>query len=115
MSLSRYEGYLLIDNRESPGVSREQVSIAGAPFVPAGMMYESAVYTCSHCQRGVVMNPDRSRERGFCRGCNHVICDSCATVMAVTLQCVPFKKIIDDAQEAAYAAQQRGSTIISGS
>lgn len=106
MSLSRYEGYLLVDNRESPGVSKEFASTTGALAVGRSTLYESATYTCSHCQRLVIMNPTRGRERGFCRHCSHVICDGCATHLAKTLVCVPFKKILDDAHEAAIKAER---------
>lgn len=110
-----HEGYLLIDHRENPGVSREFVAASGqvsAVPVGANTLFECATVTCSHCQQVVALNPDRSRSRGYCRKCDHYICDRCTAVMAQTLECVPFRKIIDDAQEAA----ERGisSTIILG-
>jgi hypothetical protein len=111
VSLRRHEGYLLIDNRESPGVPVELAAGAGALCVGKSTLYESATYTCSHCQRIVVMNPTRDRERGFCRKCNHVICDGCTTALQQTMQCIPFAKILDDAQEAAIKAS---SIIIPG-
>jgi hypothetical protein len=105
MSTKRsHEGYLLIDHRETPGVTEEFVQQTGqVDAVPVGKnsLFESATITCSHCQRVVVLNPDRSRSRGYCRKCDHYICDACTTVMAQTLECVPFRKILDDAQESA--------------
>lgn len=36
-----------------------------------------ATLSCRHCGTHVVINPDRERERGFCRLCNRYICDHC--------------------------------------
>jgi hypothetical protein len=64
-------------------------------------MRESATYTCTHCHAVVVMNPIRTRERGYCRKCSAHICDTCAATMARTLECVPLERIIDEVLEAA--------------
>ncbi len=61
------EGYLFIDHRASPGTIS----------VPEGKLFEGATITCSHCQRMVVLNHDRTRERGYCPHCDHYICDQC--------------------------------------
>jgi hypothetical protein len=82
------ESYLMIDNRCSGG----------------GVM-EAATFTCSHCQRVVVMNPDRTRERGYCRKCDHLICDECVQTMFETLTCVPIAKVFDELQEGALRGQ----------
>lgn len=79
-------GYLMIDNRIADG--------------PRGL-FESATYTCNHCNAIVVKNPDRTRERHVCRGCNSVICDVCAEIRATTLQCVTMDQRIDEALTAA--------------
>lgn len=100
-SLRRHEGYLLIDHRDSPGVSAELARPIGAPVV-GSTMFESATITCSHCQTVVILNPDRSRERGYCRKCDHYICDKCTRIMAQTLECRPFKQILDEAEKAAH-------------
>ena len=91
----RLEGYLLIDNRNSPGVSAEFIHQSGvdAPIVPAGTLFESATITCSHCQAIVVLNPNRTRERGYCAKCDHYVCDS----PACNRECVPFQRILEDA------------------
>jgi hypothetical protein len=112
-SKRRLEGEVLIDHRDSPGSNPQLAHALGLPHVPGGARYESAVVTCSHCQRQIVLNPDRSRERGYCRKCDRYICDRCTTIMAQTLECVPFKKVLDEAQEAAFRAEQSGSPIIS--
>ena len=83
-SLRDQEGYLIIDHRASPGM----------PGLPP--LLEAPTYTCRHCQRIVVMNPDRKRERAFCRGCNHRICDPCAAIKAQTLTCRTFDQVADE-------------------
>ena len=87
------EGYLLIDNRYSPGVSEELIRSTGkdAPIVAPGQTFESATVTCAHCNRIVILNPDRTRPRGYCAKCDHYVCDNpgCA------LECIPFAKILD--------------------
>lgn len=90
--MSKKEGYLLIDNRESPGVSEGLIHQSGkdAPFVRAGQMFESATVSCSHCQRIVILNPDRTRPRGYCRKCDAYICDS----PGCNAECNPFEKVI---------------------
>jgi ribosomal protein S27AE len=103
------EGYLLIDNRESPGVSPELVHQAGkageTPIVTAGQLFESATITCAHCNAVVILNPHRTRPRNYCAKCDHYVCDkpSCA------LECRPFKKVLDELYEQAVrAAEQKG-------
>jgi hypothetical protein len=81
------EGYLLIDNR-----------CAGEGMIEAG------TYTCAHCERIVIKNYARLRERYSCKKCNRHICDNCAAVMARTLECVPMAKIVDDVLNAAVKA-----------
>jgi uncharacterized paraquat-inducible protein A len=74
------EGWLMIDNRAS-----------------GEGMVESATITCSHCQTVVVLNPLRTRERGYCRKCDHYICDN----PACHFECVPINKVFDDLQQLA--------------
>lgn len=89
-SKRRHEGYLLIDNR------------------CAGLgMTEVATYTCSHCDAVVVMNPLRTRERGYCRGCDKYICDNCTAIRARTLECRPMQKVIDEVLTAAEKANNK--------
>jgi hypothetical protein len=75
------EGWLMIDNRA-----------AGEGMV------EMATSTCSHCQRVVILNPDRTRARGFCRKCNHYVCDN----PTCNIECVPMEKVFDTLQERAF-------------
>jgi hypothetical protein len=94
-SLRSHEGYLLIDHRNSPGVPDAIVQPLGLPLGAGRGVFEAATYTCKHCQRIVVMNPDRKRERAYCRGCDHLICDPCGAERARTLQCRTFEQVID--------------------
>jgi hypothetical protein len=91
------EGYVEVDHRHSPGISAEQAASVGSKLVvPAGTVFKSATITCSHCQRVVVLNPNRSRGRGYCRNCDHAICDRCALLMKLGHPCKPFAKLIED-------------------
>jgi hypothetical protein len=78
-SKRRHEGHLLIDNRCSG----------------QGMM-ESATITCSHCHRILVINPLRTRSRGYCPKCDHYVCDECeAARVASGGECVTFHARMD--------------------
>lgn len=72
------EGYLIIDHQNAPGVPGG---------IAAGQVFETATRLCSHCQRIIVMNPLRQRERARCTKCHTYICDTCAVVR----ECRPFK------------------------
>lgn len=100
-SLRNHEGYLLIDNRFNQGVPDEVMVSQGLPAGAGKGLFESATFTCSHCNAVVILNPKRTRERGFCRKCSQCICDICTTRMALTLECKPMAQIIDEALEAA--------------
>ena len=52
------EGWLLTDNRASGGLKLELPTI-----------------TCVHCNCVVVLNPERRRERNWCRKCDAYVCD----------------------------------------
>ena len=93
------EGYLLIDHRAGPGLN--------CCGLGAGTVFESAIVTCSHCQRGIVLNPSRTRERAYCPNCDHYICDNCEAVRAQT-GCKTFKQVMDEVCEAAIKESQHG-------
>jgi hypothetical protein len=76
-------GWLLLDNRNAP-----------LPGRPA--LFEADTYTCTHCQRVVVMNPERKRERYKCRGCDHHICDGCAALRTEGGACRTFSQVADE-------------------
>ena len=71
------EGYFMSDHRAAPAVEDAVVLAAGLPAGAGRGLFEAPTYTCSHCQVVVIVNPKRNRERAYCRGCDHMICDSC--------------------------------------
>ena len=97
------EGYLLIDHSDSPGVTAEFVQ-RRAPVVGAGQKYESGTITCLHCNAIVILNPMRTRPRGFCRRCDGYVCDNpwCNS------ECRPFKQLLDLEQERAFKEMTNG-------
>jgi hypothetical protein len=94
-----HEGYLLIDHRNSPGLTPDLVGHDGSrtPIVGKGQLYESATITCAHCQVIVILNPLRTRARGYCQKCDAYICDRPACHLA----CTPFEAVIDEILNAA--------------
>jgi hypothetical protein len=113
-SLKRHEGYLLIDNSAGPGLSEADIDPAwraagkAVHAVPEGKKHEAATITCHHCQAVVILNPARTRERPYCPKCDHYICDTCESRRALTRECVPFKKVLDELQEQNARLEQLG-------
>lgn len=98
-SLKQHAGYLIIDHSDSPGVTVADVAhVPGAVAVAAGHMFEADVLTCSHCERGILLNPARVRARGYCPKCDHYVCDSCHAIRVKTGACVPMRKVLDQVQ-----------------
>lgn len=96
-SLQRHEGYLLIDHRNSPGVPAD-VMIAQGIAPEAGRqdsIFETSTFTCSHCETVVVMNPKRTRSRGYCSKCDHYVCDECEAKRFASGVCLPFKAMVE--------------------
>ena len=90
------EGILMIDHRAGDGIGPR-----GSPLA-AGRLFEAPPYCCSHCQRVVVINPDRIRERGYCPKCDRRVCDECEAARAASGGvCRPFAQIADEALERA--------------
>lgn len=95
------EGYLIIDNRHAPVPKHQTHQFAGAGV--SGVM-EAPVLTCSHCHRQMIVQPLRTRERPYCRKCDHYICDDCALVAKLNGgECAPMTAVLDRQQEAALA------------
>ncbi len=90
-SLTRHEGVLLRDDRCS-----------------GGRLVEQAIATCSHCQRGVVMNPQRVRARAWCPKCDAYVCDWCEAERARTGTCRPMAQVFDELQNEAVLALGKG-------
>lgn len=78
-SKRKFEGLLVVDHRESPGITHEQARGMG-PAVGKGQRLETPTYNCVHCQRVVVMNPLRTRARVFCQKCDDYVCDECEAI-----------------------------------
>jgi hypothetical protein len=98
-SLRSGAGYLVVDHSNSPGLTLEDVAhVPGAIAVGAGRKMERDVMNCSHCQRAIVLQPLRVRDRGYCPKCNHYICDGCETIRVRTGACVPFVRLADIVQ-----------------
>lgn len=101
------EGYLEIDHRESPGISRELAAQVGHGTIPveAGKRLQAATYNCPYCEALVVRNPSRERERAYCRKLDRYICDDCDLKRKLGVELKPMKQIIDELQNAAAKGQ----------
>ena len=53
------KGYMMVDDRAS-----------------GGQFQEMSTMTCAHCGTVVVLNPMRTRERGYCGKCHAYVCDN---------------------------------------
>jgi hypothetical protein len=92
------EGYVLIDHRNSPGISQEFIvaNNLDAPAVGAGQMFESAIAVCHACGGDIILNPNRTRAREWCMEHDAYLCDRCALTRKLTGSCVPLKKRLFD-------------------
>ncbi len=86
--LPRGLGYYELDHRATP-----------APLPPGLRHFEADTYTWSHCQRVVVLNLARIRERYKCKGCSHHICDECAAKAYQGAACQTWAQYIESLQE----------------
>src|SRR5690242_8179411 len=93
-----HEGYLMIDHSNSPGISAREINLIDTdlPVNIGRVMFEAPTYTCSHCNRVVVLNPLRTRERGYCAKCDHYVCDLCNATRIATGVCKTVKQVIDE-------------------
>lgn len=95
------ENYFMMDHRQSAPVPDDLLRKAGLPAGAGRGLFEVASYSCNHCQRQVIMNPARTSNPDYCRGCDSYLCKRCAAIKSVTLECKPFSRIIDDVLTAA--------------
>lgn len=101
-SARRPEGYILVDHRESPGISQEDVAPGYVGLlVGKGQKFESGFVCCSHCQSEIILNPLRTRDRGYCPKCDRYICDSCAAELHRLGVCRTWAQVVDEIYEAA--------------
>lgn len=116
-SLKRHEGWLMVDHRSGPGLTEEQARMCGydPKHVREGKVYEAATLTCAHCGNSwngcgtsvVVKNPLRTREREYCRLCDHYICDFCGIERQQTgYTHVSFKEKMDVEHEKAVIVEK---------
>ena len=99
----------MIDNRASYAPVPDEIMVKdGLPIGSGQGLFETPTYTCSHCQYVVVMNPQRTREREYCRGCDSYICDGCGLLKKQGTPCKTFAQIIDEHLTAA----ERGTSLI---
>jgi hypothetical protein len=96
-SKRRYEGYAEIDHRESPGITPEfmRKNHLEMPAVPGGQILKTAFVVCHCCLRDIILNPDRSRERGYCSKHDAYLCDDCGAAQKAGAVCIPFKQRFD--------------------
>lgn len=95
----RHEAYLLIDHRNSPGITPEFLrrNRIDGPAVGAGVTFESAVTVCHGCQGDIVLNPNRTRERAWCMKHDAYLCDNCNARRAASGgSCVPLQQKMDE-------------------
>jgi hypothetical protein len=93
------EGYFMLDHRASPGLTEFHTWDAELPPGCGSGLFEAPTYTCSHCIRVVVIEPKRTRDRGFCFKCHHQVCDECEEIRIRTGECVPFRQLAEESLE----------------
>jgi hypothetical protein len=90
------EGYVCIDHTESPGFDGKTAALGARlslqKFIGGGQKFEAATNTCSHCEKVVVQNPNRTRPRGHCSQCDRFICDPCSADFYLTSECRCWEK-----------------------
>lgn len=112
-TLASLEGEFTMDNRCNPGVPDEVIVAQGLPVGAGRGLFEEACYTCGHCQFQVVKNRERTRLRGYCKKCSHVICDGCDhKYVSSGHECKPWQQIIDEHLESVVQAEQSAKLII---
>lgn len=91
------EAYILIDHRNSPGISQEfmRANNLDGPAVGAGITFESAMSVCHCCQRDIILNPNRTRERAWCMKHDAYLCDECDSARKSGVECVPFQQKLE--------------------
>ena len=95
------EAYVLIDHRNSPGITPEfiRANHLDAPAVGAGQVFESAMIVCHVCGGDVILNPNRARDRHWCYAHDAYACDACTAAVRAKGRCIPLKQIIAEAYE----------------
>jgi hypothetical protein len=100
------ENYVEIDHRESPGITHEEAARLGAiahcdvVAVGKGQHFKSACITCHGCEKQVILNPDRSRERHYCPTHDAYLCDDCELQRKLSGKCISWWQRIEEAANA---------------
>lgn len=92
----------MLDHRSTQGLDEATVRQMGLPVGAGAGLFEAPTITCNHCKTVLIVNPLRTRDRAYCRGCDHYICDPCGAARAAAGNvCTSFDSIVDQIQEAA--------------
>jgi hypothetical protein len=92
----------MVDHRSTQGLDEAMVRMMGLPSGAGCGLFEAPTITCNHCKTVFLVNPLRTRERAYCRGCDHYICDPCGAARAAAGNvCRTFDEIVEEIQEAA--------------
>lgn len=93
------EGYLLVDHRNSPGISEADLTpeLRARGFAASRGVHEAPTLRCCHCGTIVILNPDRKRARHYCAKCDHYVCDNPTCVLV----CTPLMQTVEAVQEEA--------------
>jgi hypothetical protein len=97
-TLRDLEGELTLDHRDSPGVPADMLHKVGLPAEAGRGLFQTPIYTCGHCQRGVtvIVKPFGMREKRYvCSQCRKVLCDECGKRKALTGMCDPFEAKVE--------------------
>ncbi len=88
-----HEGYIMLDHRNSPGVTPEMLATGHYLPAPEGKVFEAPIIRCNHCGTMLVVNPARTRAREHCPKCDHYICDGCGLARKLDGgECLPVDK-----------------------
>jgi len=94
------DGEMIIDNREAPNFTVQEAIDGGRSVLIQHnfpKLLKMATYTCYHCDRVVIKNPLRTRNRHWCPQCDHEICDDpCAVALKLTGECRCRPKRVDE-------------------
>ena len=93
------ESYLEINHRESPGFTCDEAVGIGlrriAKDVGKGQVARVPVAQCVHCQRMVILNPNRTRDREICPRYHKYVCDWCKEARCRKGNCISFNDWIE--------------------
>jgi hypothetical protein len=105
----------LIDHRASPGVPADIARAEGfdPAFMGEGKVLEVPTLACAHCGSGVVLNPQRTRHRGYCSKCDAYVCDGCHYLTTLPdYQHAAYRKISDLLLNDAETGTALGSSLL---